>query len=177
MYIHPWGDSLLIISTLSVKWPPVVLLSLWAEFTPALFQRQRSWQGQDGWPAEVKQWQDGDEAHLDTSDWPTCPSHVYSMFCCVGLHVNCQDIKAIKESFHPLCRLYANYAGCLFLLLNSTCNTWGIYNRASSIITAMTHQTYWNTGVWAWRVFSKGWHVSAGRSRRILSPSNENKWQ
>lgn len=34
--------------------------------SPALLQRQRSWQGQNGWPAEVKARQDKDEADLDT---------------------------------------------------------------------------------------------------------------
>lgn len=82
---------------------------------PALFQRQRSWQGQDGWPAEVKERRDRDEADLDTSDWPTCLLCVYPLFCCVGLHVNCHDIKTINKSSHPLCCLSANYTGCLLL--------------------------------------------------------------
>ncbi|XP_054476825.1 troponin T2d, cardiac isoform X3 [Anoplopoma fimbria] len=76
---------------------------------------QRTWQGQDGRPAEVKEQPDGAEADRDTSDWPTCHLCVYSLFCCVGLHVNYHDIKTINMSLHPLCCLSANNAGCLFL--------------------------------------------------------------
>lgn len=82
---------------------------------PAPFQRQRSWQGQDGWPAEVKEQPDSDEADRDTNDWPACLLCVYSLFCCVGLRVNYHNIKTINKSLHPLCCLSANYADCLFL--------------------------------------------------------------
>lgn len=48
---------------------------------------------------------DGDEADRDAGDWPACLSPVYSLFCCVGLHVNYHDIKTINKTLHPLCCL------------------------------------------------------------------------
>lgn len=74
-------------------------------FFNAPFQRQRTWQGQVC-QAEVKKLADRDVADHDTRDWQMC---VYSVFCCIGLHVNYPYIKTINKPLHPtlvpLCKL------------------------------------------------------------------------
>lgn len=97
------------------EWPPRVLNSLLSVLFPAPFQCQRSWQGQDGRPAEVKELPDS-----DTSDWPMCLLCVCNHDSVVlGLQVNYQDMKTINKSLHPLCCPSPNYVDfCCCVILS-----------------------------------------------------------
>lgn len=105
MLYKPEYTMLSVWSNDAIKWPPdCAKLNMSCAFL-ALLQCQRSRQGQNGCPAEVKERQGRDEAR----DWPTSVVCIYCPYVFVSYH-NIKTINVISSTLQTTC--------CLLLLFN-----------------------------------------------------------